>query len=47
MGLLLQEPDPDALPETAVIWTALGDIVFSALRRFAHEDVIYGSAAED
>ncbi|MDF5752450.1 MerR family transcriptional regulator [Spongiactinospora sp. TRM90649] len=45
LALLVQEPDQDALLETAVVWTALGDSVFSALRRFAHEDVAYGASA--
>jgi DNA-binding transcriptional MerR regulator len=43
LSLLLTQTDRDALLETAVIWTALGDTVFSALRRFAQEDIAYGS----
>ncbi|MDH2428323.1 MerR family transcriptional regulator [Sphaerisporangium sp. TRM90804] len=39
LTLLVREPDPDALLETSVIWTALGDLVFSALRRLAHEHI--------
>ena len=39
---LLAQEDRDALLETAVIWTVLGDTVFSALRRFAQEDIAYG-----
>ncbi|MFC4534990.1 MerR family transcriptional regulator [Sphaerisporangium dianthi] len=46
LTLLAREPDPHTLLETAVIWTVLGDIVFSALRRFAQEDVAYGGPAE-
>ena len=26
-----------------MVWTAVGDTVFSALRRFAHEDIAYGT----
>jgi DNA-binding transcriptional MerR regulator len=40
---LLTEQDHDALLETVVVWTAVGDTVFSALRRFAHEDIAYGT----
>ncbi|GAA3020260.1 MerR family transcriptional regulator [Streptosporangium longisporum] len=46
MELLVQEPDADALIERAIVWTALGDIVFSALRRFAQEDIAYGGSAK-
>lgn len=42
---LLTQQDHDALLETAVIWTAVGDTVFGALRRFAQEDIAYGSGA--
>ncbi|GII60185.1 MerR family transcriptional regulator [Sphaerisporangium krabiense] len=47
LAQLRQERDPDTLLETAVIWTALGDVVFSALRRFAQENASYGAAAEE
>ncbi|WP_432933367.1 MerR family transcriptional regulator [Microbispora sp. CA-135349] len=47
LALLATETDPDALVESAVIWTVLGDVVFSSLRRFAHEDVAYRSPGDD
>ncbi|GAA4919530.1 DNA-binding transcriptional MerR regulator [Nonomuraea thailandensis] len=47
LGQLIQDSEPEAILETAVVWTALGDVVFSALRRFAHEDVAYGDAQLD
>jgi DNA-binding transcriptional MerR regulator len=47
LKLLLQEPDQDTLLETAVIWTALGDVVFSALRRFAQEEVAGARSSEE
>ncbi|WP_283135681.1 MerR family transcriptional regulator [Rhizohabitans arisaemae] len=37
---LAGETDPDAFVESAVIWTALGDVIFSALRRAAQEDIV-------
>ncbi|MEW9528116.1 MerR family transcriptional regulator [Microbispora sp. NPDC049125] len=45
LAQVLKEPDHDRLMETTVVWTALGDLVFSALRRFAHEDAAYGSSS--
>ncbi|GAA2209092.1 MerR family transcriptional regulator [Nonomuraea monospora] len=47
LGQLITDSEPEAILETAVVWTALGDVVFSALRRFAHEDVAYGDAQLD
>ncbi|NJP88212.1 MerR family transcriptional regulator [Nonomuraea sp. FMUSA5-5] len=47
LGRLTRGSEPEAILETAVVWTALGDVVFSALRRFAHEDVAYSDAPLD
>lgn len=37
--LLLQGDDVDGMAEALVVWTALGDVVLSALRRLAQEAV--------
>ncbi|MEV0033317.1 MerR family transcriptional regulator [Nocardia sp. NPDC050793] len=35
---LLRQPNAESMAEALVVWTALGDAMFSALRRLAHED---------
>ncbi|MGW4639663.1 MerR family transcriptional regulator [Sphaerisporangium sp. NPDC004334] len=47
LGLIAREPDSHTMLETAVVWTAVGDLVLSALRRLAQEDIAYeGRPAE-
>ncbi|GAB2499990.1 MerR family transcriptional regulator [Nocardiopsis aegyptia] len=36
--VLLRRPDVDSMAEGLVVWTALGDVVLSALRRIAQEN---------
>lgn len=38
VNTLLEDEAVDSLAERVVIWTALGDVLFSALRRIAHEN---------